>query len=412
MTKPRPYHDKPAADSAAQAASASRTARPAVITPWRKKAAFTLIGLAVVGWRLATAPRRRLLPARGKQALLIEPYGMGDVISLVPLARRLLKAGWRVTVAARPQWRSCLPPHPRLAWIDLSLPWSIPSPRPSRQWPAAVIRSVRCLRRSGKGALGLDPRGDIRSVLLLYLAGCRRVITFSRYYVAADCRMPRGVGRVIAPPDNLPRWQVNLAMLALADPALPEERPSPPRLTHLIQPGIKERPDRLALAPMTPWQGKRWPAANWRQLLHETRRLGWRPIVLCGPGEDGAAGALAGGQVPVVVCGTPGEWVSNLQAAAALVCVNTGAMHIADAMGKPVILLNGSSQLPLWAPSNARSAVLCPLYRPCHETAVNLPLAMAAMSLIRPASVVEALERISARRPAKTGPKGTTQDCQ
>jgi hypothetical protein len=35
------------------------------------------------------------------------------------------------------------------------------------------------LRKAGRGCVGVDTRGDIRSIILLYLAGCRRVVTLS-----------------------------------------------------------------------------------------------------------------------------------------------------------------------------------------------------------------------------------------
>ncbi|MBR1609853.1 MAG: hypothetical protein IJ678_09600, partial [Kiritimatiellae bacterium] len=94
------------------------------------------------------------------------------------------------------------------------------------------------------------------------------------------------------------------------------------------------------------------------------------------------------------------DWAPALCGLAALVTVNTGPMHVADALDVPLVVVDGASRLPLWAPEGARSAVvhrqdLVPA-APFHPTASNGPAVQSAvMSLVRPADVLSALAAVA-----------------
>jgi hypothetical protein len=68
-------------------------------------------------------------------------------------------------------------------------------------------------------------------------------------------------------------------------------------------------------------------------------------------------------------------------------------MHVADAMGIPLAVLDGASRLPLGAPEGPRSVVLQHQDRvpgaPFHPTATNGPAVQrAVMSLVAPDEVL------------------------
>ena len=333
-----------------------------------RRAAFAALGGAAVLARLATAPRRRSLPDVSG-VFLFEPFGLGDAISLQPLVRALCEDGRGVTVGTRLEWFPVFPAHPNLALADCVPPWA---DRDGRSKYRGLVSRLRAflpgLRGHARGLLGIDPRGDVRSVLALYAAGCVRVETLSRYYAANDCLVLPGAAIRHAVQDDVPRWRLNGVFA-------PELALQPPSLAHLApedgaEPGASGT---VALIPMTPWVGKRWDAEGWRAVADGLRRRSLEPVALCGPGEGDAVRALfeEGRPVPVRECADIRAWVGAVWGRAAAIAVNTGPMHVASACGIPVVLLEGSSRLPLWEPPCGRFAVVehqgeigC---APCHQ---------------------------------------------
>ena len=332
--------------------------------------AFAALGAAAAIARVATAPRRRLVLRHAMEEpglFLFEPFGLGDAISLQPLVRALCEAGRRVTVGTRPEWFPVFPPHTLLTLAACVPPWADRDERGKYRSLASRLRAfLPELRRHAGGRVGIDPRGDVRAVLALYAAGCVHVETLTRYFAANDCLVLPGAARRRAVDRGVPRWRLNGVFA-------PELALSPPSLAHLAPatpPADHERS--VALIPMTPWVGKRWTPEGWRAVAEGLRGRFLEPVALCGPGEVDDVRALFGDTALAIhVCGDVCAWVRELVGRRAAIAVNTGPMHIASACGLPVVLLEGSSRLPLWQPPCGRFAVVehqdeveC---APCHQ---------------------------------------------
>jgi ADP-heptose:LPS heptosyltransferase len=94
-------------------------------------------------------------------------------------------------------------------------------------------------------------------------------------------------------------------------------------------------------------------------------------LVLHGPGQEDYAKTLARGRMETAECSTMEDWVRRLQEATAVGSINTGPMHMAAALKKPLVVIDGPSRLPLWQPAfhNSRvvhhqDALRC---APCHQ---------------------------------------------
>jgi ADP-heptose:LPS heptosyltransferase len=169
-----------------------------------------------------------------------------------------------------------------------------------------------------------------------------------------------------------------------------------PGFPHLARRETTVRARQLGLIPIAPWAGKHWGPANWSQFIPLARAEGWQVTALCGPGQSEAAIRELGTGVELVESKSIRHWADTLQTCSALVTVDTGPMHLADALGIPLVALFGQGLLPLWAPSAPTSRILHhqsdPDFILCHPIQKNTLYAQRFMARIHPADVLKALE--------------------
>ncbi len=361
-----------------------------------KRAANFVLGLVAGALQLWSWLVRKVGGQREEKAvLLIEPFGLGDIISFEPLVRALADAGVEVRLCARAEWRELFP-QPKV-WVDAHIPWGSHAAKAKYRWAdycSARFRAfLKELRRAGRGAVGVDTRGDIRSVLLLHLAGCREVVSLSTY-LGSNARVPAGAARRVPFEAQSRRWEVNASFL----PALgvnPREPLPPPFFPHLAAPGVASR-RRIGLIPVAPWPGKWWESSKWAALIEQLRRAHWEISALCGPGQIDLARAQLGEGVHVTECRSVGEWAAALNEQSVVITLDTGPMHLAAALGRPVVALFGQGLLPLWAPSGPASRVVThqsdPDFVLCLPVEANTHLGERFMRRIQVAEVLQAVE--------------------
>jgi ADP-heptose:LPS heptosyltransferase len=334
-----------------------------------------------------------------RRVVVLEPYGMGDILALQPLIGLLCRKGLPVTVCAREPWRPLIPADWNVGWIPARVPWSgysIGSKYGNvAAMCAALLRQIRALRTAAVGGIGIDPRGDVRSIFLLWASGCRRVISFDAY-VGSDLGVLPGIAERVPPPTGLRRWELNLLLASGLGCARPEGG-VPPSLKHLC---VAARPvaGRVGLIPVAPWAGKEWIPERWREVAGFLAAKGFHPVALHGPGQEEAARDCMGPEVPRVMCASVEEWARRLAELEAVVTVDTGPMHMAGALGLSTVALVGSSVLPLWAPGGPATRVLqhqdetpC---APCHQVGACPYGKCRAMALITVEEVCRNLQAV------------------
>ncbi len=370
-----------------------------------RHAMAALIGFGATAARFA-ARRGHQPSATPRRAFILEPYGLGDAISLVPLVRGLLAYEWQVTVCARNSWRDLFPAE--ISWLDCRLPWTAYDDREKYRAVSLIgpaMRSfLRDLRKAAAGSVGLDTRGDTRNLLLLRLARCGRVLTLD-HYLAYDLATPARAAEPIAYDGALRRWQSNLRFLtALVPEADPARFPLDLR-SHWPAPPGAAGPPVAGLIPLAPWQGKLWPRDSWQTTIALLRQDGWLVRGLAGPGQlEATAAALGLDHHDVALCPDLASWARQLSILRAVVSVDTGPMHLADALGVPLVALYGAGTLPLWAPSGRRSLALHrqndPDFAPVHPTNAGIALGQEWMRRHTPDDVAAAVRTVTAATPA------------
>jgi ADP-heptose:LPS heptosyltransferase len=348
-----------------------------------------------VGMALRAMRRRKARENSGQHVLILEPFGLGDVISHEPMIRRLQDSNFRVSFCGGPEWK---PLFPNVNWVESFVPWGRHARAEKYAWAEYSSSEFRKflfrLRATGRDAVGIDTRGDIRSVLLLYMAGCREVITTSSY-VGSDLRISPSAATVVEVSRTHRRWESNLRCLQPL--GIEQGQTSPPAFPHL-RVSASQTEQTIGLMPVAPWRGKLWIPERWQALSNLLRREGWQVRALCGPRQAESAALAVGKTVEVVECTSVEEWSLQLGRLQALVTLDSGPMHLADALGTPVIALFGQGLLPLWAPSGRLSQVVTyqndPQFKPLQPIEPNTEEAQGWMRRITVEDVMEALARV------------------
>ena len=216
---------------------------------------------------------------------------------------------------------------------------------------SSLWRAVRVLRRR-QYDIAVDAQGLLKSALAARLSQSRRVIGFD----AAHVREPaaRWLYTELVPVSGV--THVVEKNLALVEPLVGEhggwvfpiaERPSDALTRTRNELGLSDGDDFVLLNPGTAWPSKCWDPVRYGTLakrLWADHRL--RSAVLWGPGDETRAQAVAeasdGAATPTPATGV-GDVVAHARGAATVVAGDTGPLHVAAAVGTPVVGIYGPS---------------------------------------------------------------------
>ncbi|MHB8216153.1 MAG: glycosyltransferase family 9 protein [Candidatus Sulfotelmatobacter sp.] len=125
----------------------------------------------------------------------------------------------------------------------------------------------------------------------------------------------------------------------------------------LVESGVSEF---AILNPGAGWGAKRWPAERYGEVARGLADLGMRSILNYGPGEDRlvrAAEAASAGTARAMSC-TLTELIALTRRARLFVGGDTGPLHLAAALGVPVVGIYGPTDPARNGPYGTRSIVL------------------------------------------------------
>jgi heptosyltransferase-2 len=101
----------------------------------------------------------------------------------------------------------------------------------------------------------------------------------------------------------------------------------------------------IAFAPGARWPTKRWPAGHFARLISEASTRGWAPVLIGGTEDSATNAEVAGlsGSVPLDLTGALSiiESAAVLKRCRALVTNDSAPLHLAEAVGTPVIAFFG-----------------------------------------------------------------------
>lgn len=214
---------------------------------------------------------------------------------------------------------------------------------------AEVLRAARRLRRERYDA-GLNFHRDARFALILFLAGCRRRVGFRRGrrrpWLLTDAVAVEGIRHHIFHYCDLLR-PLGVSCLdfrmefpvAAADEAAAENFLAPARLGEyvVLAPGGAANVKEVMAS-------RRWPAGHFSRLAGLLLQAGLRPVLI-GAGQDTRIAAAIAADQPAVLDlsgrTTLGQAAALLRRARLVIANDSGLMHLAAAVGAPLIALFG-----------------------------------------------------------------------
>jgi heptosyltransferase-1 len=317
------------------------------------------------------------LHTQSKFRLLVVRLGaMGDILHALPAvtALRIAHPAWVIDWVVEPKWSALLVARDA-AGRDTGGPKAHQPVvdrlhfAPAKDWGKSPLASqtrheVRGLRRDlrdGHYDTAIDFQGAVRSAAFGRMAGCRligeaapreraarwlftdRIATLGAHVIEQDFELAAAVAGDEMKP-VLPWLPFDSEAEAWADELLATSRGRP---SVLINPGAG-------------WGAKRWPVERYAAVAKELIARGCRVLVNAGPGEEPIADVIvketakqANPLVPSLE-----NLIALTRRVALVIAGDTGPLHLACALGRPVVGIYGPTDPSRNGPFGTRNKVL------------------------------------------------------
>ena len=278
--------------------------------------------------------------------LIVRLGSLGDVVHAIPVAAALrthfpdARIDWMVD----PRYAELLD------MVTVVDGWYAVDPRAAlRRGRAAFFRAIGEMRRA-RYDVAFDLQGLLKSAALARAVAPRRIAGFPRRHLREPLA---GLLYTVTPDPGSAQHIIhrNLALLAavgVQDRGVRFPLAIPRRET-VESVARRFAPDGfVAINPGAAWPNKRWPPARFGAVAAAVRRsAGLRSLVLWGPGERPLAQSVvdaAAGAAEVAPPTSIPEIAGLAREARLMIAGDTGPMHLAAAVGTPLVALFGPTE--------------------------------------------------------------------
>ncbi len=311
---------------------------------------------------------------QSKYRLLVVRLGaMGDVLHALPAVTALRQAhpSWVIDWVIEPAWCALLTARCEEANPGLSPAQPVVNRlylAPTKAWrhhPIDVntrheIKALRAQLQEVRYDAVVDFQGAVRSAAVARMTGCRRrigeshprewaarwlftdrVITRGVHVIEQDVELASAVaGDDLSPVQ--PCLPVDCAAEAWCDQVLPPAQPA------------------VLLNPGAGWGAKRWPVERYAAVARALKSRGFRVLLNAGPGEEPLAHSIqelsAGDAQPLNA--SIAQLIAVTRRVALVIAGDTGPLHLACALGRPVVGIYGPTDPARNGPFGTRFRVL------------------------------------------------------
>lgn len=309
--------------------------------------------------------KKQEVRGQNRRILIVKPSSLGDIVHSLPVLRELRKLfpdahiGWLV----KEVWKDILTENPLLDEIIVL-----------NKGPAGFFAAIRDVRNSRFDTI-IDLQGLFRSGAISLFSGAYAKLGFENARESAHLFY----NKKIKLPDK-PLHAVNRYLLAIDAIAGDEIRkqyqgnaPDFPlyintddaewAIEFLKKNGLGEISPLIAINPSARWLKKRWPVQLFAELINRLIKELKAGIILLGSRDDiplaGEISSLVHGKLTVAAGTTSIKTLTALlDRVDVLITNDSGPMHIAAALGKPVTALFGPTDPGLTGPYGKNHTVI------------------------------------------------------
>jgi heptosyltransferase-1 len=296
---------------------------------------------------------------------------MGDILHALPAVTALRQAhpGWVIDWVVEPCWHALLaadgstgrgPAQPIVDRLHFA---------PTKAWRKAplspqTLSEIKRLRRdlrAGSYDVVIDLQGALRSAVVGRMAGCRRRIgeaapreqaarwlfteqvpTYGAHVIEQDVELAAAIAG-----DDLKPVKPWLPVDPAAEAWAGELFSASTQPAALINPGAG-------------WGAKRWPVERYAAVAQGLVERGFRVLVNAGPGEEPLAEAIVQGTSGAVLplLGSLSQLIAATRRVSLTIAGDTGPLHLACALGRPVVGIYGPTDPSRNGPFGTRFKVL------------------------------------------------------
>jgi heptosyltransferase-1 len=307
--------------------------------------------------------------------LVVRLSAMGDVIHTLPAVQALRaafprgKIGWLI----EERWAELLcapgaprrgPRSPQRPLVDEVHTVNLKAWRRSLfglltvQQMAKVWNDVRAAHYD----VAVDLQGALRSALLAHWSGARVV-----YGAAQPRESPASLWytrHVVTSGTHVIEQNLSVAeavakrKMAVPRVEFPHDAEHEARIAQELE--MRDVRDFAILNPGAGWGAKRWPAERYGEVARRLAAAGIRPLVNHGPGEEDLFREVlaASGGAALPMHGTITALIALTRRARLFIGGDTGPLHLAAALGVPVVAIFGPTDPARNGPYGTRSIVL------------------------------------------------------
>ncbi|MBS1486332.1 MAG: glycosyltransferase family 9 protein [Bacteroidetes bacterium] len=328
----------------------------------RKKILFSTIIEIVAAIILLPAMLFKKSKSNVKRILLMEPFQMGDIMSLTPLIDPLMRKypESKIDVFTKTGGGSVLEYDSRINKVfTTDIPWSDHGTK-KITWKRlySTFKFAFKLRKYNYD-IGIDTRGDVRSQALLLLAGCRTRVGYLNYLHSNMNVMGMLLTHKKEKSIYKHRYLWNVDILTAI--GFSEDELFPIKFPGFIPDKLLPAAGKLSNSTVIHigggWKYRLWSEQKWAELINYLQNKNNDPIfVIGGSGESEALKRIEvqtakTGQVKFMTTSLS-EMVSLIGSCSLFVGLDSGPMNIASCLNIKTIALFGPGDVAMWQPIN------------------------------------------------------------
>ena len=328
--------------------------------------------------------------------LILKPSALGDIVHTLPLLASLRKSfpSWYIAWGVKEKFSELLEKHP---FLDETIIW-----RERGFWP--FTREIK----KRKFDIVLELQGLFRTGLAAYLSHAPQRWGFSneeakeKQAFFLNIRVQTKSPHIV---DKYLEFAEHLHAKPYIEFLIPHKESAREYIGHYCQnAGIQPTEKLIALIQSTGWENKTWKAERFAQLGRLlSMKKNWKVIVIPGVGDAEKQKAqkineIAAGILQIAPTTTISQLVSLLRRCSMAVGGDTGPLHLAAALGVPVVGLYGPTPPQRNGPYTVKKEIIyhalpcSPCWKRTCKNQVN-----ECMDSIRVEEVMEKVENLAAR---------------